>query len=89
MEGAIHVVHELFDQHCDDGWGVLLVDAKNALLTVWQHRVVWPRCSHFLFNTYQGHAKLFVHGSDQFLLSREVWSIGPAYGIFLSHQRLF
>ena len=30
LEGAIHAVNELFDQHCDRGWGLLLVDAKNA-----------------------------------------------------------
>jgi len=27
MEGAIHAVCELFDQHSGDSWGVLLVDA--------------------------------------------------------------
>ena len=31
MEGAIHAVHELFDLHSDDGWGVLLVDARNGI----------------------------------------------------------
>ena len=30
MEGAIHAVKELFDLNCDAGWGLLLVDAKNA-----------------------------------------------------------
>ena len=30
MEGAIHTVEELFDINCDAGWGLLLVDAKNA-----------------------------------------------------------
>ena len=67
MEGAIHVVCELFDQHCDDGWGfcLLMLEMLSTLLTVWWNaRVVWPRCSCFLFNTYQGYAKLFVHGSD-------------------------
>ena len=30
MEGAIHAVKELFDLNCDAGWGLLLVDEKNA-----------------------------------------------------------
>ena len=30
MEGAIHTVEELFDVNCDAGWGLLLVDAKDA-----------------------------------------------------------
>ena len=34
MEGAIHAVRELFDLHSDDGWGVLLVDARNAFNSV-------------------------------------------------------
>ena len=77
MEGAIHAVCELFDRHSDDGWGVLLVDAKNAFNSVnrvaalWNARVLWPRCSRFLFNTYRGYARLFVQGSDQVLLSKE------------------
>ena len=30
MKGAIHAVKELFDLNRDAGWGLLLVDAKNA-----------------------------------------------------------
>jgi len=77
MEGAIHVVRELFDQHSGDGWGVLLVDARNAfnsvkgMSTLWNARILWPWCSCFLFNTYWGYARLFVQGSDQVLLSKE------------------
>ena len=76
VEGAIHVVWELFDLHSDDSWGVLLVDARNAFNSVnhvaalWNARVLWPRCSRFLFNTYWGYARLFVQGSDQFLLRK-------------------
>ena len=82
MEGAIHVVCELFDQHCDDGWRVLFVDARNAFIPV--NRVeCWFRCSCFLFNTYQGHAKLFVHGSDQFLLSKEGVTEGDPLSMIL------
>ena len=30
LEGTIHAVHELFDDHCNLGRGLLLVDATNA-----------------------------------------------------------
>ena len=65
MEGAIHAVRELFDLHNGEGWGVLLVDARNAFNSVnrmaalWNARILWPRCSCFLFNTYRGYARLF------------------------------
>ena len=77
MEGAIHAVRELFDLHSDDGWGVLLVDARNAFNSVnrvaalWNARVLWLWCSHFLFNSYRGYARLLIQGSDHFLLSKE------------------
>jgi hypothetical protein len=34
-------------------------------------RKLWPRCSYFLFNTYQGLAPLFLNGTDVLLYSRE------------------
>ena len=77
MEGTIHAVHELFDLNSDDGWGVLLVDARNAFNSVnrvaalWNARVLWPRCSRFLFSSYHGYARLLIQGSDHFLLSKE------------------
>ena len=55
MEGAIHAVKELFDVNCDAGWGLLLVDAKDAfnslnrVAALWNARVLWPICSRFLF----------------------------------------
>ena len=56
---------------------MLLVNARNAfnsvnrLAALWNARILWPRCSRFLFNTYHGYARLFVQGSDQVLLSKE------------------
>ena len=77
MEGAIHAVCELFDLHSDNGWRGLLVDARNAFNSVnhvaalWNARVFWLRCSHFLFNCYRQYAKLFIQRSDLFCLVRK------------------
>ena len=58
------------------GWGFLLIDATNAFNSVnrvaalWNARVLWPSCSHFLFNTYRGYTFLLLKTSDKMLLSR-------------------
>ena len=81
IESAIHVVNELFNQHCDQGWD-LLEDAKNALNSVnfvsalWNARVLWTCCSRFLFNTY---AKLLLQFTGEYLLSRESVTQGILY----------
>ena len=74
IEGAIHAMTSLFLQHgATSGWGVLLVDASNAfnslnrVALLWNVRILWPSCSKFVFNTYQGWAALVVRNSNEHL----------------------
>ena len=60
-------------------YGVLMVNAKNAFnsvnslraLGLLNARVLWPRCSSFLFNIYRGYSSLWINGSLDPLFSRE------------------
>ena len=69
--------------------GVLLVDAQNAFNSVnhvgalWNARVLWPRCSLFLFNSYRGYAKLLIQRFGHFLLSKEGVTQGDPLSMML------
>ena len=77
MEGAIHAIRQLYQEKCDDGFGLLLMDASNAFQTIsraaalWNARVLWSRCARFLFNSYRGYALLIIKGTSATLLSKE------------------
>ena len=69
VEGPIHALSDVFDDNKENGCGMLLMDASNAFnslnreTALWNARILWPRCSRFLFNTYRCFASLFVAGT--------------------------
>ena len=89
LEGAIHAVCELFDDHCNLGWGLLLVDVTNAFNSVnrvtalWNARVLWPRYSRLFFNTYHGYASLLLEDGSEELLSMEGVTQGDHLSVML------
>ena len=88
MEGAIHTASELFETS-DESHGMLVIDATNAFNSInrvsllWNVRVLWPRASRFIFNTYRGWAPLVVRGSEDVLFSREGIIQGDPLSMFL------
>ena len=91
IEGAIHAMNSLFmDHQCSPyGWGVLMVDARNAFNSLnrtamlLQTRVLWPRCARFLFNTYRGWSVLVVRGFSECLYSKEGVTQGDPLSMFM------
>ena len=41
FEGAVHAINDLFQEHCSDDWGVLMVDASNAFNSINRLAVLW------------------------------------------------
>lgn len=77
---GIHGMREMYEEfdENDDDVGCLLVDAENAfnsvgrVAAIWNARILWPRASRFIFNSYCGYSFLIVKGSSElFILSKE------------------
>uniref|UniRef100_A0A1X7TNZ6 Reverse transcriptase domain-containing protein n=1 Tax=Amphimedon queenslandica TaxID=400682 RepID=A0A1X7TNZ6_AMPQE len=95
IEGAIHSVSDLF--HSND-YGSLTMDTSNAfnsinrISLIWNIRILWPRASRFIFNTYRGWSPLILWFADDSTVIGDVsvirnWfdkllSIGPLFGYF-------
>ena len=66
-----------------------MVDAENAfnslnrIAALWNACVLWPRCSQFLFNTYQGWAALVVHSTQLQLYSKEGVTQGDSLSMLM------
>ena len=82
IEGAIHAMHVLWEEHKkEEDWGFLLIDARNAFneenrtAMLWDVRHEWPSGPQFTFNCYRHWATLVVrdigYGSGHFLHSKE------------------
>ena len=77
VDGEIHTLSDVFDDTKEDGWGTLFMNASNVFnslnreTALWNARILWLRCSRFLFNTYRGFALLFIAGADEVIYSRE------------------
>jgi len=75
IESGIHAMKDLWDD--EETEIVILVDAANAFnaldrqAALWNSRILWPRASLFLFNTYRGYARIFVRGVKIPVLRRE------------------
>ena len=95
VEGAIHALSDVFDDNKEDSCGMLLMDASNAFnslngeTALWNARILWPRCSRFLFNIYRGFASLFVGGVDEVIYSREGTTQGDPLVMFFYGVSLF
>ena len=86
--GAIHALSDVFDDNKEEGFGMLLMDASKAFnslnreTALWKARILWPRCSRFLFNTHRGFASLLVAGADELIYSREGTTQGDPMAMF-------
>ena len=76
VEGAIHAVSDFFAEN-DNDFGVLMLDARNAfssinrIVILWNVRILWPRASRFIFNTYRGWSQLIMKKCSTPLFSPE------------------
>ena len=74
-EAAVHAMRESFERESTEA--MIVVDAENAFNSLNRHAsllntgVICPEFSKYLTNTYRQPSKLFVNGTDKFILSKE------------------
>lgn len=89
IEGDVHTIFDLVNEHNDDGWSVFLIDASNAFNSInrraalWNSRVLWPNCSLFLFNCYRGWTPIVFTDSAEVLYSKEGVTQGDPLLMFI------
>ena len=73
----------------DNDVGMLVMDASNAfnsinrLSLLWNIRVLWPRASRFIYNTYMGWSPLIMKGCSTEILSKEGVTRGDPLLMFI------
>ena len=82
----IIIIIKSFDSN---DYGLLVIDPKNAFNTInrsallWNIRILWPRASTFIFNTYRGWSSLILKGSHEHLYSMEGVVQGDPLSMFI------
>eukprot|EP00919_Chromeraceae_sp_WS-2016_P042520 GHVR01101381.1.p1 GENE.GHVR01101381.1~~GHVR01101381.1.p1 ORF type:complete len:305 (+),score=17.62 GHVR01101381.1:158-1072(+) len=88
IEGSFHAMRQLFEDNKTEGWGVLLIDAKNAFnscnrITILVNALrYWPKAGRFVFNCYKGPQPLILSNSLT-LYSQEWVAQGDPLSMFL------
>jgi hypothetical protein len=86
IEGAIHATNDLFQ---DGDVGMLIMDAHNAfnsinrLSLLWNVRILWPRASRHVFNTYRDWSSFILKGCEDVIYSTEGVIQGDPLSMFL------
>ncbi len=77
--GGIHAATDLFQSlDHDHDYGILNMDAWNAfnsinrLSLLWNLRVLWPRASRFIFNTYRDWSPLILKIEQKYFTAQKV-----------------
>ena len=55
----------------------------NRSSLLWNIRILWPRASRFIYNTYRGHSPLVIRGSSEPLFSKEGVVQGDPLSMFM------
>ena len=89
IERSVHAIRVLYEEHCGNGWRLLLVDAKNAFnslnraAALWNVWVRWSRCARFLFSTYRGYVPLILNDHPTIIYSKEGVSQGDPLSMLM------